>query len=195
MPQEHSPTFQAMIAATEELVREKGCRRTTLQDIMDRTGLSKGAIYHYVKSKDELYGLILKTKMEEANRRFFQAAEAGGKALLPPLQTISDGLVRILDKKDVSNQIFVYLLSQQELPAIKQMLQDLYAQAVEMAVNWIRTGQREGVISAGLDARRAAELFVLITYGFRMRSMIEPASTDFGLDAFQELMQQMLQGQ
>ncbi|WP_175471903.1 helix-turn-helix domain-containing protein [Paenibacillus naphthalenovorans] len=41
-------TFQFILSTTEQLIKEKGCQQTTLQDIMERTGLSKGAIYHYV---------------------------------------------------------------------------------------------------------------------------------------------------
>ena len=60
-----NPSFQNILLTTEELILEKGCRNTTLKDIIERTGLSKGAIYHYVASKDELFGLILKTKIEQ----------------------------------------------------------------------------------------------------------------------------------
>ena len=58
-----NPTFQHILAITEELILEKGCRHTTLKSIIERTGLSKGAIYHYVDSKDELFRLILQSKV------------------------------------------------------------------------------------------------------------------------------------
>ncbi|ALS22500.1 MULTISPECIES: TetR/AcrR family transcriptional regulator [Paenibacillus] len=65
-------TFQFILSTTEQLIKEKGCQQTTLQDIMERTGLSKGAIYHYVKSKDELFGKILLGYMEELNHSFHE---------------------------------------------------------------------------------------------------------------------------
>ncbi|WP_245602145.1 TetR/AcrR family transcriptional regulator [Peribacillus kribbensis] len=46
---------------------EIGCKNTTLQEIIKASGLSKGAIYHYVSSKDELFGLIFQNKLQEIN--------------------------------------------------------------------------------------------------------------------------------
>ncbi|WP_084731330.1 TetR/AcrR family transcriptional regulator [Seinonella peptonophila] len=55
---------------TEELILERRCHRTTLQDILQKAGVSKGAIYHYVNSKDELFALILKQKLVQVDERF-----------------------------------------------------------------------------------------------------------------------------
>lgn len=72
-----NPSFQLLLTATEELILEKGCQQTTLQDIMKRSGLSKGAIYHYVKSKDELLGLLLQRRFAAISQRFYQTVREG----------------------------------------------------------------------------------------------------------------------
>lgn len=43
-----------IISAATKLFSEKGYDQTTMQDIMQLSGLSKGAIYHYFKSKQEI---------------------------------------------------------------------------------------------------------------------------------------------
>ena len=43
-----------ILEATGALFAEKGFDATTMQDIMARSGLSKGAIYHHFKSKEEI---------------------------------------------------------------------------------------------------------------------------------------------
>ena len=58
-----SLTLKAVLETTERLAAEIGCQNTTLQEIIKRSGMSKGAIYHYVQSKDELFGLILEEHM------------------------------------------------------------------------------------------------------------------------------------
>ena len=68
-------TKRLLLDTTKQLILEKGCAATTLNDIITRSGLSKGAIFHYVKSKDELFSWVLKERLEEINRRFFEAAE------------------------------------------------------------------------------------------------------------------------
>jgi AcrR family transcriptional regulator len=46
-----NPSFQLLLTSTEQLIQEKGCKNTTLKDIIEQTGLSKGAIYHYVTAR------------------------------------------------------------------------------------------------------------------------------------------------
>lgn len=47
-----------IISAATKLFSEKGYDETTMQDIMTLSGLSKGAIYHYFKSKQEILDYI-----------------------------------------------------------------------------------------------------------------------------------------
>jgi AcrR family transcriptional regulator len=55
---------------------------------MKRSGMSKGAIYHYVQSKDELFGLILEEhmirKVEEYRTKAAHHREQGAGAGQPP---------------------------------------------------------------------------------------------------------------
>jgi len=45
----------AILSAAQELFSEKGFKGTTVQEISERAGLSKGTVYLYFKSKEELY--------------------------------------------------------------------------------------------------------------------------------------------
>ena len=56
MPRNKYPeqTVEKILNAAEHLFAEKGYARTTLQDIIDATGLSKGAVYHHFTSKEEI---------------------------------------------------------------------------------------------------------------------------------------------
>lgn len=186
-------TFHLLLSTTEELIHEKGCKNTTLQEIMNRTGLSKGAIYHYVKSKDELFGLVLKSRLESVNEGFF-ASVKNGEGLDHPLSVISQGIKHAQEKNDVTNLIFIYLLSQTDNPAIEQMLKQVYQHGVETGMKWIETGQKNGVIPHHLDAKKTAELFQLISYGFRIRSIISPDSTYFTVDDMHGMMERTLRG-
>jgi len=170
---QRSASFQLILDTTEQLIKEKGCRQTTLQDIIDRTGLSKGAIYHYVSGKDELFGLILKSKAEQMNERFQAAvAETVGPDAVPPIQSITQGMIANTDKNDVGSKIFIYLLSQNENPKIAEMLTDLYNFSLRMATSWLEVGQKAGAIPPEIDASRAAAIFMTFTYGIRVQNVI-----------------------
>ena len=56
MPRNKYPeqTVEKILDAAAALFAEKGYQSTTLQDIIDATGLSKGAVYHHFRSKEEM---------------------------------------------------------------------------------------------------------------------------------------------
>ena len=48
-------TVEKILAVSAKLFMEKGYEHTTLQDIIDNLGgLTKGAIYHHFKGKEEI---------------------------------------------------------------------------------------------------------------------------------------------
>ncbi len=49
---------QRILTAATELFSEKGVDATSLREIADRIGVTKGGIYHYFPSKDELHASI-----------------------------------------------------------------------------------------------------------------------------------------
>lgn len=48
-------TVRRILDTAERLFIEKGYERASLQDILDETGLSKGAIYHHFTSKEDIF--------------------------------------------------------------------------------------------------------------------------------------------
>lgn len=51
-------TIDKIMKVTAELFMEKGYDQTSMQDIVNRLGMSKGAIYHHFKSKEDLLNKI-----------------------------------------------------------------------------------------------------------------------------------------
>ena len=51
-------TVQKILEVSLRLFQEKGYEHTTIQDIVDALGMSKGAVYHHFKSKEAIYDRI-----------------------------------------------------------------------------------------------------------------------------------------
>lgn len=162
-------TLRLLLDTTSRLVEEKGCVKTTMSEIMRHSGLSKGAIFHYVKSKDELLSMVLEQQMAETDRRFREAIEKGGPTFEGPMGEIASGLPAVAEN-NVANRIFRYLLGRSDEPEVGELVARFYDKTVRTSVSWIEAGQTHGVIPASIDARRAAETFVLLSNGLRMRS-------------------------
>ena len=166
-------SFQIIMDATEASIQEKGCRQTTLQDIITRTGLSKGAIYHYVTGKDELLGLLLKSRVMRINAHFTEMTNSPqSSGLANPLQLIAEGMLNSTSHSDVTNQIFIYLLSKMDNAKVAKIVQEVFAFTLETCVNWIEVGQTHGVIPESLDGAKVAERLVAFLYGMRVQNTI-----------------------
>lgn len=182
-----------ILSITEQLIQKKGCKKTTLKDIIQHSELSKGAIYHYVRSKDELFGLILQIKMTKINEDFMKEKNKTNAGLEGPLNAIADGMKYLIDEVDVTNTIFIYLLGRKEEPAIADILSQIYEQSIHLSISWIEAGQRAGVIAEGLDAKQTAMMFITFSYGLRVRAMIDSSnSTLNSIKEFHEFMRNVL---
>lgn len=63
-------TVELILNTAQWLFVEIGYEKTSMQNIMDETGLSKGAIYHHFKSKEEIFNVVAERIGEENVKRF-----------------------------------------------------------------------------------------------------------------------------
>ena len=61
-------TVKLILDTAAKLFAEKGYDETSLQDIIDRTNLSKGAIYHHFSSKEEIFLRVCDRVGQESER-------------------------------------------------------------------------------------------------------------------------------
>ncbi|MFB9278125.1 TetR/AcrR family transcriptional regulator [Cohnella cellulosilytica] len=188
-------TIGRLLDATKELIREKGCASITMSDIMDRSKLSKGAIFHHVRSKDEIFAWVLHERLEETDKRFTAEAEREVKTFEGPLGKIAEDFAALEDGEDVTNKVLAYLLGKDGDPAVGEALGRYYEQTARFSKQWIRSGQRHGVIPETVDAGKMGDLFVLISLGLSVRSTIPNVSADFTAPDFTAVIRSLLQPQ
>jgi AcrR family transcriptional regulator len=70
----------AILKAARKLFFEKGFKSVTVDSIARKAELSKGAVYLYFKSKDEIYSQILLNDIDKFHERVSGLLEGGGKA-------------------------------------------------------------------------------------------------------------------
>jgi AcrR family transcriptional regulator len=63
-----SQTRDRIQHAARELFRQKGVQRTSLQDIADRLGVTKPALYYHFSSREELVRSIIQPLIDEGER-------------------------------------------------------------------------------------------------------------------------------
>ena len=71
-------TVQLILDVAFRLFMEKGYERTSIQDIIDRLGgLSKGAIYHHFKSKDDILMAVTDRMTAQSNQMLADIRDCG----------------------------------------------------------------------------------------------------------------------
>lgn len=68
-------TKENILVAATQLFMEKGYEQTSIQDILDVTKLSKGGLYHYFKSKDEILEAVMQKRVPYVNDKFHDIIE------------------------------------------------------------------------------------------------------------------------
>ena len=90
MPRNKYPeqTVEKILDAAAALFAEKGYQSTTLQDIIDATGLSKGAVYYHFRSKEEIARKVGDRMGDEMWEPLRRIREAAGLTGLQKLQAV-----------------------------------------------------------------------------------------------------------
>ncbi len=95
-----TPVPQRLLAAATRLFAEQGYDRTSVQEIVEAAGVTKGALYHYFGSKDDLlhevYARVLRIQQERLDA-FADADEPVEKRLRA---AAADVVVTTIDNLD-----------------------------------------------------------------------------------------------
>jgi TetR/AcrR family transcriptional regulator, cholesterol catabolism regulator len=89
VPTQTDRTRDRLFSAAAELIGERGYHGTTVDDIVERTGVAKGTFYYHFKSKEALFDGLLNQHLTLLATEFRSAASAAAS----PVEALS-ALVR-----------------------------------------------------------------------------------------------------
>lgn len=187
-----SPTLRLLLTTTELLIKEKGCSRLTMKDIMERSGISKGGIYHYVESKDELFAMVLQHQLEKLTTQFWEHLEKKERTESAWIKALIDFYQQ--DTGSICGEVLLYLLHRKDQLVARQMIRQYYRHVVKTTYKWIQSGQQAVGFSTLVDEKKMADLFVLISLGQKIRSVVPSAGGYFSTDDFSKLIEGILRG-
>jgi AcrR family transcriptional regulator len=96
-------TKEQILSVSAKLFLEKGYDKTSIQDIIDALGMSKGAIYHHFKSKEEILDGVMELRSKSAIEIFndsinnTKAGNAREKLITILESTVADEGVHTMD--------------------------------------------------------------------------------------------------
>lgn len=183
-------TVQLILDVAFRLFMEKGYEHTSIQDIIDHLGgLSKGAIYHHFKSKEDILSAVIERMTEESNRMLAVIRDRRDLTGREKLRTI----FRESIGRSVQNDIFTVAPDFHKNP--KLLFSLLHDTMEEAAPNYILPIIRQGIADGSIVTdypEQLAEL-ILLTANVWMNPMIFDSSEEESYRKFM-VFRQMMEG-
>lgn len=135
--------------AAQEVFLRKGFQRTTMEDIIEASGMSKGGVYNYYKNTAEiLYGIMMGGMRYRIAKMEKEMMSSG----MPTEMIFLEGLIDKMIEQNEFKSIYVIFLLES---AKDEQLQELYRKLESDSIQMIHAYWRTKV----LDEERPAEFF------------------------------------
>ncbi|MDR7074929.1 TetR/AcrR family transcriptional regulator [Fictibacillus barbaricus] len=140
---------------------EKGYQATIIDDIVKDSNISKGAIYNYFTSKEEIYLQLLQI----STNTFFEEVAQENMVLKSAKEKLKNIFRRFRDQelteeiqqsRRVYIEFWLYGSRQEDLRVI---LEDRYNKFIDYIVSIIKDGQSAGEIKENLDPQNISRIF------------------------------------
>ena len=150
---------EKILNTATQLFIQKGSEKTSMQDIAQTAGISKGAIYHHFKSKDEIVLAVIRSRqelMEEEMKQWFKATEnLTGRE---QLQAILKSNLESQTARAIDGIVDVY---EQDAGFILTMMRDNLRIGAPLVSDIIKKGMADGSIQTQYPDQ-TAEVFLLL---------------------------------
>ncbi|GIH49602.1 transcriptional regulator, TetR family [Microbispora rosea] len=151
------PVRQRLLAEATRLFAQRGFESTSVQEIVAAAGVTKGAMYHYFDSKDdllhEIYARVLRLQMERLNR----FADAQGPVADRLHGAAMDVVVTTVDNLDDSKIFFrsMHQLAPETYKNVRAERRRYHERFRDLVVE----GQRDGVFRGDIPAEMVVDFF------------------------------------
>lgn len=164
---------QQILEAAIRVFAEHGFHDARMEDIAKESGLSKGAVYLYYKSKDAIIATLLRTMFTWMMRGFRTTIEGGGTAT-ERLQAMMGMFADEVDRMAVAMPILLefYALAARQA-SVREFFAHVYEEFRDDLANLIREGIENGKFRA-VDPEEVALTFLALTEGLTLIWAMNP---------------------
>ena len=183
-------TVNRILEAAFRLFMEKGYEHTSIQDIIDNLGgLSKGAIYHHFKSKEDILVAVTDKMTEESNQMLAEIRDRTDLSGKEKLRTIFKESI----SRPVQNDIFTVA---PDLGNNPRLLYSIFRETVdEAAPHYILPIIKQGIADGSIQTDYPSELaeLIILVANIWTNPMIFDSTPDESFRKFM-IFRQMMQG-
>lgn len=176
-----------LINCAQGLFLTRGYERTTINDVISATGLSKGAFYHHFRSKEDLLEAIAERFARES-LSFIQRLQADARLDALKRLNLLLALGRDWKREHIAElkAMFTTLLMPENAVLYHRIVEAAFAVLAPALAGIIAQGEAEGVFDAG-DPRAAADTLLWLSNGRRALVVTAMATAETDLEAALEM--------
>jgi TetR/AcrR family transcriptional regulator, transcriptional repressor for nem operon len=173
-----SDTKNYIIHTSLLLFLQKSYRDVTMQEIVQKTGLSKGAFYHYFTSKEQLFKEIASLFFSAGNLKYNQFPDDSLQSFIDAyVEGITQGMEAIYelitgDKNDQKVSLNFFLILFESIARFPEFLEFELKQYIESLEAWsvmIAKARQTGEIFTDATDKDIANLFLYCSDGVFVR--------------------------
>lgn len=169
---------ERIVTAAVQVFAERGYGPTTVDAVCQACGLSKGAVYTYVASKEELF---VAASEHVFARRY--ATLAGARDAASSDESL-DALLRAFAGTLASGErAFLRLwvegfLLADAIPALGPLKSTYHERFGDLLVDVLQAAQRDGTLDPSLEARHAADALMALADGLLLHALVPGSGPD-----------------
>lgn len=183
------PRLKPLITAATEVFRNKGYDKATITDVADLMGIQKGSVYHYVKSKRELFYMVCIGSIRNLVETFREISERG----IGTERKILLGLEHHIRMSCEEPALMILAAESDDNPETGQVpeMKKLRREYQELWKKVLIDGQAEGILSSHLDWNLALNgIFGMLQWMYKWYRPESPHSPEKIYETFATLIMQ-----
>jgi AcrR family transcriptional regulator len=166
----HAVRRDAFVTTATRLFQTRGYDETSIQDILDALGVSRGAFYHYFDSKGALLDAVVTQMTDEALASVGPQLDDPDLTALGKLRAMFSGIAAWKSEHaDLSLALARVWLSDHNALVRDRLRRELAQRLVPRLAAIIDEGVSEGVFETG-DPDATAEVLVALLFGLNLRA-------------------------
>ncbi|WP_438433261.1 TetR family transcriptional regulator [Gorillibacterium sp. sgz500922] len=175
-PEQRDEKRRQILAAARRVFERLGYKAATMKDVVEESGLSRGGVYLYFGSTEEMLLAIL-DEIDARDEAYFAGAIAAGG---PAWQAIEQFLAHMgvaQDEDSFTVALLEYYLENSRNEEKRRVQAERYERVVAFVQAFLQKGTERGEFAPLLPTETIARMFVSINEGVHLDSLIVGAQT------------------
>lgn len=163
-PYHHGDLRRSLLDAARVMIREDGIEALSLRKLADVVGVSRTALYHHFRDKNDLLCAIVAEGFAAIHRLMDEAVDAETGSARERCAAFVHGYVRLATQDaELYDLMFSRTIWKQHAPtdALRTTAHDSFRRLLEMVRQW----QADGIMSDRFEPRRLAQVTLSTLHG------------------------------